>query len=136
MYMKQVSVFIENRKGRLDDVLETLKSEKVNIQSLSLADTSDYGVLRLIVSEPQRAHDSLKASGFSAMMTDVLAITLTHQVGTLQRIIGVLGKEGINIEYMYSISSGTEKMPLVLKTSDLERTLQIAKEQGAEIYTG
>lgn len=136
MYMKQVSVFIENRKGRLDDVLETLKSEKVNIQSLSLADTSDYGVLRLIVSEPQRAHDSLKAGGFSAMMTDVLAITLTHQVGTLQKIIGVLGKEGINIEYMYSISSGTEKMPLVLKTSDLERTLQIAKEQGAEIYTG
>ncbi len=136
MFMDQVSVFIENRKGRLDDVLETLKREDINIQSLSLADTSEYGVLRLIVSDPQKAQDALKASGFSAMLTKVLAITLTHRAGMLQKIIGILGKENINIEYMYSISSGTEDMPLVLKTSDIERTLEIVREQGAEIYTG
>lgn len=135
MYIKQLSIFIENREGRLDDVLENLKINDINITSMSLADTSEYGLLRLIVSDPVKAHKALKENGFSAMITDVIAMKVVHEVGKLQDIITYLGKENINIEYMYSISSGTEEMPIVIKTSDMEKTLTIIQEQGAEIYT-
>lgn len=135
MYIKQLSIFIENREGRLDDVLENLKTNGINITSMSLADTSEYGLLRLIVSDPVKAHKSLKENGFSAMITDVIAMKVVHEVGKLQDIITYLGKENINIEYMYSISSGTDEMPIVIKTSDMEKTLTIIQEQGAEIYT-
>ena len=135
MYIKQVSIFIENREGRLVDVLETLKVNNVNIMSMSLADTSEYGLLRLIVSDPEGAKKCLKENGFSAMLTNVIGIKLIHEVGKLQDIITHLGKENINIEYMYSISSGNEDMPIVIKTSDMEKTLTIIQEQGAEIYT-
>lgn len=135
MYIKQLSIFIENREGRLDDVLENLKTNGINIISMSLADTSEYGLLRLVVSDPVKAHQSLKENGFSAMITEVIAMKVVHQVGKLQDIITHLGKENINIEYMYSISSGTDEMPIVIKTSDMEKTLTIIQEQGAEIYT-
>lgn len=135
MYIKQVSVFIENREGRLDDVLETLKVNDINIISMSLADTSEYGMLRLIVSNPETAQKALKDDGFSAMITNVIAMKVVHEVGKLQHIITVLGKENINIEYMYSLSSGTDEMPIVIKTSDMEKTLTIIQEQGAEIFT-
>lgn len=135
MYIKQVSVFIENREGRLDDVLETLKVNDINIISMSLADTSEYGMLRLIVSNPETAQKALKDDGFSAMITNVIAMKVVHEVGKLQHIITVLGKENINIEYMYSLSSGTDEMPIVIKTSDMDKTLAIIQEQGAEIFT-
>ena len=73
--MKQLSVFIENREGRLEDVLNLLKEENINIISLSLADTSDYGMLRLIVSDPQKGREALKENGFSATLNDVVAVT-------------------------------------------------------------
>lgn len=135
MYVKQISVFIENREGRLDDVLETLKDNDINIQSMSLADTSEYGLLRLIVSDPDKAHAALKKNGFSAMLTNVIVMAVEHEVGRLQGIISHLGKANVNIEYMYSISTETGEMPLVIKTSDLEKTLEIIKEQGAKIIT-
>ena len=84
--MKQLSVFIENREGRLEDVLNLLKEENINIISLSLADTSDYGMLRLIVSDPQKGCEALKENGFSATLNDVVAVTLPHKVGALQEI--------------------------------------------------
>lgn len=83
MFVKQLSVFIENRAGRLDEVLDVLKNENINIISLSLADTSDYGMLRLIVSDPQKGQTALKEKGISAKLTDILVVKLPHQVGRL-----------------------------------------------------
>ena len=103
MFIKQLSVFIENRKGRLEEVLNTLKNSDINIISLSLADTADYGLLRLIVSDPKRGKEALTKNGFSAMLTDVLAITLSHRVGQLQELLTVICKAEINVEYMLSI---------------------------------
>ena len=80
MFIKQLSVFIENQEGRLEQVLEVLKQEGINIISLSLADTSEYGLLRLITSDPAAGQAALKKQGFSAMLTDVLAVRLAHQV--------------------------------------------------------
>ena len=105
--MKQLSVFIENREGRLEDVLNLLKEENINIISLSLADTSDYGMLRLIVSDPQKGREALKENGFSATLNDVVAVTLPHKVGALQEILHVLCKESLNVEYMYALCTKT-----------------------------
>ena len=101
MFVKQLSVFIENREGRLDQVLATLKNNDINIVSLSLADTSDYGLLRMVVSVPSQGKTVLKEAGFTAMLTDVLAVKLAHKVGQLQVLLAEICKAGINIDYMY-----------------------------------
>ena len=90
MYIKQLSVFIENREGRLEEVLDVLKKRDVNIVSLSLADTSDYGLLRLLVTKPEEGKAALLENGFSAMLTDVLGIKLRHRVGQLQELLEVI----------------------------------------------
>lgn len=133
MYMKQLSIFIENREGRLEEVLDVLKKENVNIVSMSLADTSDYGLLRLLVDKPESGKKALQAQGFSAMLTDVLAIRLCHRVGQLQELLEVICKSHINIEYMYALSTGTDDASIVIKTSDLAKAAEILKDTDVEL---
>ena len=127
MYVNQLSVFIENREGRLSGVLETLKEGKINIISLSLADTSDYGLLRMIVSDPVTAKNVLREKGFTAMLTKVLAVKLSHQVGQLQVLLEKVCEAGINIEYMYALTTGSDDASIVMKTSDLEKAAEVLK---------
>ncbi len=131
--LNQLSVFIENREGRLDEVLEALKEAEVNIVSLSLADSSDYGLLRMIVSEPKKGKDALKAKGFSAMLTPVLAVKLSHQVGQLQVLLAEICKAGINIDYMYALATGNDDASIVIKTADLEVAAKVLKGTGVEL---
>lgn len=133
MYMKQLSVFIENREGRLQEVLNELKKVNINIISMSLADTSDYGLLRLLVDKPEVGKKALQDNGFSAMLTDVLAIRLCHRVGQLQELLEVICKAGINIEYMYALSTGTDDASVVIKTSDLVKAADLLKETEVEL---
>ena len=133
MYMRQLSVFIENREGRLEEVLDVLKQVDVNIVSMSLADTSDYGLLRLLVNKPEAGKKALKENGFSAMLTDVLAIRLSHRVGQLQELLEVICKSNINIEYMYALSTGTDDASIVLKTSDLDKAAELLKNTDVEL---
>ena len=127
MFLKQLSVFIENREGRLEEVLDVLKQKNVNILSMSLADTSDYGLLRLLVDNPEVGKDALRENGFSAMLTDVLGIRLAHRVGQLQELLEVICKSHINIEYMYALSTGTDDASIVIKTSDLQKAAELLK---------
>ena len=133
MYINQLSVFLENREGRLEQVLDTLKQNKINIISLSLADTSDYGMLRMIVSDPQVGKDALKAEGFSAMLTPVLAVKLSHQVGQLQVLLSEICKAGINIEYTYALATGNDDASIVIKPADLEKAATVLEETGVEL---
>ena len=133
MFIKQLSVFIENREGRLEEVLETLKQNNVNIVSLSLADTSDFGLLRLIVSDPEAGRNALKENGFSAMVTDVLAVRLAHRVGRLQELLDVICKAHINIEYMYALATGKDDASIILKASDVDKAVNLLEAQGVEI---
>ncbi len=133
MYIKQLSVFIENREGRLEEVLDVLKKSDVNIVSLSLADTSDYGLLRLLVTKPEEGKAALLENGFSAMLTDVLGIRLRHRVGQLQELLEVICKSHINIEYMYALSTGTDDASIVIKTSDLEKAAALLQETDVEL---
>lgn len=135
MYIKQLSVFIENREGRLEEVLDVLKNSDVNIVSLSLADTSDYGLLRLLVTKPEEGKAALLKNGFSAMLTDVLGIKLRHRVGQLQELLEVICKSHINIEYMYALSTGTDDASIVIKTSDLEKAAAVLKETDVELVS-
>ena len=134
MQAKQLSVFIENREGRLDEVLAVIKAANVNILSLSLADTSEYGLLRLIVSDPAKADAALKANGFSSMLTDVLVVRLQNKVGSLQAFLSDLAKTDINLEYMYGLTIEKEgKASLVIKASDLAKASEILLKAGAEL---
>lgn len=135
MFLKQLSVFIENREGRLEDVLDVLKQNNVNIVSMSLADTSDFGLLRLLVNKPEAGKDALKEKGFSAMLTDVLGIRLAHRVGQLQELLDVICKSHINIEYMYALSTGTDDASIVIKTSDLQKAVELLQETDVEFVT-
>lgn len=128
MTAKQLSVFIENRKGRLGEVLQVLKENEVNIFSLSLADTTEYGLLRVIVSDPEKARDVLIDAGFSSMLTDVLIIKIPHVAGSLQKILTVISEKGVNIEYMYGLSVEADDASVVMKTNDLELACKVLRD--------
>lgn len=132
MILNQISVFLENRTGRLDEALETLKVNDINILSLALADTSDYGLLRMIVSDSEKCKAALKEAGFSAHLTPVIAVKLSHKVGQLQAILAEIDKAGMNIEYMYALATGNNDASIVIRTADVEATAQILEKIGVE----
>jgi hypothetical protein len=127
MTVKQLSVFIENRQGRLGDVLHILKENNVNILSISLADTTEYGLLRLIVNDPESGCKVLLDAGFSSMLTDVVIIKIPHVAGALQSILSLITEKGINIEYMYGLSVETDNASIVMKTNELGEALSVLK---------
>jgi len=102
MKLQQISVFIENQSGRLHEVTKLLGENGINIRALSLADTSDFGILRLIVNNPQKAYDLLKQNEFTVGRTEVLAVVVSDQPGGLAQILSCLDKNNINVEYMYA----------------------------------
>lgn len=132
MYLEQLSVFMENKVSRLNEVLLQLKTSKVNVLSLSLADTSEFGVLRLIVDNPEEGRKVLKENGFSARLTKVLAIKLPNEVGTLQSVLEVLGKAGMNVEYMYVLANAKEFSGMIIKTGNPEEAAKVLEAAGIE----
>ena len=132
MLAKQLSVFIENRQGRLGEVLNVLKENDINILSLSLADTTEYGLLRLIVNNPELGKEKLTEDGFSTILTDVIVLKITHQSGSLQGLLKILSDNNVNVEYMYGLSIDGEEASVVLKTSNVEMAELVFKNQGVK----
>lgn len=128
MFAKQLTVFIENRAGRLSQVLSVLKDNDVNILSMSLADTTEYGLLRLIVDDASLGKEKLTESGFSSLLSDVSIIKIPHKVGSLQELLSILDDNGANIEYMYGLSIEIDKAYVVLKASDSQKVDDILTE--------
>ena len=121
MFAKQLTVFIENRSGRLSEVLNVLKENNVNILSLSLADTTEFGLLRLIVDNAALGKEKLTENGFSSLLSDVSIIQIPHKVGSLQKLLKVIDDNGVNIEYMYGLSIESDEAYVVLKASDINK---------------
>ena len=121
MFAKQLTVFIENTSGRLSEVLDVLKKNNVNILSLSLADTTEFGLLRLIVDNAALGKEKLIENGFSSLLSDVSIIQIPHKVGSLQNLLKVIDDNKVNIEYMYGLSKETDKAYVVLKASDINK---------------
>ncbi len=130
MFAKQLTVFIENRTGRLSEVLDVLKENKVNILSLSLADTTEFGLLRLIVDNASLGKEKLTENGFSSLLSDVSIIKIPHKVGSLQKLLKTIDENGVNIEYMYGLSIESDEAYVVLKASDVNKIDAILNENG------
>ena len=132
--IQQLSVFLENREGRLDTVLKILAENDVNIVALSLADTSDYGMLRMIVSDPHKGKAALKDAGITAMLTDVVALRVPHAAGSLSKAMHQIVEGEINVEYMYAFANGADAAAVV-KSDDPARVIDILKGRGFDGYT-
>ena len=130
MFAKQLTVFIENRTGRLSQVLNVLKENGVNILSLSLADTTEFGLLRLIVDDASKGKEKLSENGFSSLLSDVSIIEISHKVGSLQEILSTVDNKGVSIEYMYGLSFEADRAYVVLKASNAEKIESILNECG------
>ena len=124
MRTKQLSVFLENKTGRLNDVTKILASVSINMTAFSVADNSDFGILRMLVSDNAAARDILKQNGFAVIITDVLAVHIGNKPGTLFAILDLLSHADIYIEYMYAFSEG-ETASVVIRPDNLEKAIQL-----------
>ena len=132
--IQQLSVIMENREGRLDEILKILSEAGVNIVALSLADTSEYGMLRMIVSDPHKGRAALKNEGITAMLTDVVALRVPHATGSLSKAMHQIVEGEVNIEYMYAFANGSDAAA-VLKSDDPARVIDILKGSGFDVYS-
>lgn len=132
MFIKQISIFLENKEGRLDEVLKILSDGGIDLLSASLADTSEYGVLRLISKEPERAYDILKSAGFTSRIDEVIAVIVPDAVGSLQKVLALLRDNGINISYIYGLSIDGEGTPIAIKTDDQKKAAEVLKENSVK----
>ena len=126
MIIKQLSIFLENRPGTLDEALAILKGAGININALSLADTSEFGLLRLIVDDPDKAKAAIKQAGYTSSVNEVVSVELKQEVGYLSGIIKKISDAGINVEYMYASSSSSTGASMIIKTDDLAKTSELA----------
>ena len=134
MSLQLLSVFVENRPGSLVSVLKTLAGAKIDLNGLSVADTTEFGVLRLILSDPARGEEVLQEAGFIVKATDVLAIDVNDTPGGLFQIADMLSSHGLNIEYMYAF--GTKKdhhAMIIFKTEDNRKAADILKDGGVHV---
>ena len=134
MTIKQLSVFLENRAGRLDEVLQILGANDVNIVALSMADTADYGMMRMIVSNPQKGRAVLKEAGITAMLTDVVALRVPHATGSLAKAMHQIVDGEINVEYMYAFANGADASA-VIRCDDPLRVIDILKGSGFDVWS-
>ncbi len=137
MKVSQLSVFIENKSGRLADVARSLENAKINIRALSIADTIDYGLLRLIVNDPVGAKAALVNAGFTVTLTEVLAIEVPDKPGGLAGIIDILAEGGLNIEYMYAfVGTSGENAIVIFRLERIDEAIPILQSKGVRILTG
>jgi len=134
MFVKQISLFMENRSGRLDAACRALAEKEINILALSLADTADFGILRLIVSDPDAGAQALKDAGFTVITNNVLAVEVEDRPGGLARLLDVLTASSVNVEYMYAFSSATtQRAALILRFEDNERAITVLNDAGVGV---
>jgi hypothetical protein len=131
MQIKQISVFLENNAGRLADVTRVLAQAGINLRAIAIADTADFGILRIIADREDAAIGALKGAGFTIRETQVLAVEINDSPGGLAGVMELFQKNNINIEYLYaSLESKGGKAVVIFKLEDIERGLAIVKENG------
>ena len=133
MIIKQLTVFLENKTGRLNEVTQILGQNEINISAFSVADTSEFGILRLIVSNPEKALIALKQAEFSVSLTDVVCLISPNQPGALAKALEILSSEEVFIEYLYAFSMEGNKASIVLKPSDIQRCIAVLQKHQMEL---
>jgi len=136
MKLKQISVFLENRKGRLWEALDALANAKINVRTLSIADTSEFGILRLIVPDPDRAKKVLEKGNFTVKENNVIAVEVADHPGGLAAVLKVLSDADINVEYLYAfVEKSGEKAVVVLRTENTDAGIKALKTAGVAILS-
>ena len=137
MKVEQISVFLENKAGRLAEVTKVLGEAKVNIRALSLADTTDFGILRLIVDQYDKAREVLKQHGFTVGKTEVVAVEVPDRPGGLAWVLQILSESDINVEYMYAFVQHSGKNAVIIfRFDNLDDAIQLLQKEGIHIYKG
>ena len=127
MIIKQLSVFLENQTGRINQVTDVLGKNGINMSAFSVAEGSEFGILRLIVPDPEKAKEVLKENGFMATITDVVKLVTPNTAGALAKALNILAAEGVFIQYMYAFSAG-ETANVVIRPNNIEKCVAILKE--------
>jgi hypothetical protein len=132
MIIPQLSVFLENKSGRLTEVLEALGEENIRITALSVADTAEFGLLRMIVSEPEKAKEILKKRNFTVNKSDVISVMAPNEAGHYARVLRILSDLQISVEYTYAFSTG-DKSIIILRCSDTDKAINALKSHEMEL---
>ncbi len=136
MLINQISVFMENRPGRLAEITSVLAENNVDMRAINIADTTDFGILRMIVDDPSKAERVLRENNMTASVTDVIAVSIDDTVGAFGKVISVLKEENISIEYIYSfIGEKSSKAVIVLKTNDNALSVDLLTKKGIKVLS-
>ena len=136
MAIKQLSIFLENKPGRLAEVTDIIGDSGIDVKALSIADSTDFGISRLIVDDPDKAYPILAEKGLVVSLTDVIAIGIPDYPGSSAKIIGALAKNGIDLEYMYAFVSRTQdEAYAILRTKDNEKAADVLNNTEAKILS-
>ena len=137
MSIEQISIFLENKSGRLAEVTSVLSETRINIRALYLADTADFGILRLIVNDTETALQVLKENGFTVTKSEVVAIEVPDRPGGLSQILNTIKDEGINVEYMYAfVEKSGENAIVIFRFDELDKAVDVLRKAGVKILEG
>ena len=134
MTIRQISVFLENKSGRINDVTKALGKAGINMHAFSMSETTDFGILRLIVSDVDRAIEVLRAANFSVIQTEVICISCANTAGSLSVILERLAEQNIFIEYMYAFAQN-DRAHVVIKPNDMQRCIKVLQEHHCDVLT-
>ena len=136
MIIKQLSVFVENKTGRLAEITDLLAKHQIHIRALSIADTTDYGILRLIVNKPDEAEKAMRDEGMTVSLTGVIAVAIPDRPGGLASAVRVLSDERITIEYMYAFLTPKDDMAFVImRVEDNDKAVKVLQEHGISLIS-
>ena len=134
MNVQQLSVFLENKPGRLQKILQVLKSKKINILTLTIAEFTDFGIVRFILDKPAEAHEALKVEKITCTISEVLGIAIGDEPGDLSKLIDCIYNNGLNIEYMYAFTEKHEGRPIMLmRFENIEEAKKLLLKEGFEV---
>ena len=134
MAVKQISVFVENKEGRIKKAINTLAGENINIRALSIADTAKYGILRLIVSDNEKAIEALEKDGFIVKENEVIILAVPDKPNGLNSTLAVFEDKGINLEYLYAfVSSKTDEAIVVMRLENMEKAIEALENSDVKI---
>jgi len=137
MNVEQISIFLENKAGRLSEVTRIFDEGRINIRALSLADTSDFGILRLIVNDNEKAKRLLKENGFTVRITEVVAVEVQDKPGGLHQILTGLSQAGLNVEYMYAfVRQSGQNAVLIFRFDNTAAAAEVLRREGVRVIDG
>ena len=129
--VRQISVFVENKPNKLAEAMKLLKNSKINIRAMALADTKDFGILRLIVNDTEKTVDILKDASNAVTVTEIVAISIPDSPGQLSRVLDILGEKGVNLEYLYAFIGKSDKsVSFVIRVDDNDNAYAALTEAG------